>query len=158
MAPQNEQQDKTSPPDAPEEKDEKDEHQPSLPKRVAEAFTLGLSLLIVGGLALYLALQARRPTSDFVEVRSRVMWEDAQRKGGRTILPIEIENRGSATLSEVQLRVSFQQDGREQEREVMFDYVAGGSKRTAYLLFKPEIAALKRYSKVEAEASFYQVD
>ena len=155
MTPQNEQEEKPISSNAP---DEKDDYQPSLPKRVAEALTLGLSLLLVGGLAAYLALQGRRPTSDFVDVRSRVMWENAQRKGGRTILPIEVENRGSATLSEVQLRVSFQEDGREQEREVMFPYVAGGSKRTVYLLFKPEIAALKRDAKLEAEPSFYQVD
>ena len=151
------------PEEEPQEQEEaasEQKYEASPQRRVAEAITLALSVLIVGGLALYLALQARLPTAgaEFVTVRAQVKWEQAQRKGGRTILPIEIENASRTTLRQVLLLVTFQEDGKEQEREVAFDYVAAGARRTAYMLFKREVSTLRREAKLEAEPSFYTLD
>jgi uncharacterized protein (TIGR02588 family) len=140
------------------QEDEPQKQQPSLQKRAAEAFTLGWSLLIVGGLTLYLIIQARNPTSDFVHVRTQFLWREAQRKGESTILPVEVENTGRVALRLLQVRVSFVQGGQEQERDLDFDYVAGGSKRRAYLVFEPKAEDLRRFAKLKAEPLFYTVE
>lgn len=141
-----------------EQQDGKEQYQASQQRRIVEAITFGLSLLIVGGLALYLALQSRAPSPEFVSVRAHVKWEQAQRKGESTILPIQIENASQVSLRQVQVLVTFQEDGGEQEREVSFDYVAAGARRTVYMLFRREVAALRSEAKVEAEPSFYTLD
>ena len=126
---------------------------PSAARSIAEWTTLGFSVLIVGGLAAYLGWDAMQPRSNVVKIESRIDWKQVQQRDRKWVLPIEIHNADRQNLSEVHLQVTWQENKKEQSRDVSFDYVAQGSWQRVYLWFGSDPRGLK----VRAEPSFYLV-
>jgi uncharacterized protein (TIGR02588 family) len=122
---------------------------------VAEWISLGVSALLLLGLAGYLLFQASQPRAPYITVEARPMLSDVRQEAGRYILPVAITNQGRRTLRELQVEVSYQSaGGRRETREVQIDYLGQQSRQEVYLYFDRD----PRELQVQCAPLYYRLD
>jgi uncharacterized protein (TIGR02588 family) len=123
-------------------------------RKAAEWVTLGCSSLLILVLAGFLLWSALQPHPPFVPATARPLWELVEQKDKKYFLPIQIQNRGRQTLRELNIEVSFQQDGKAESRDVLVDYLGEGSRQTIFVVFDADPKTLN----VKAAPTFYRLD
>jgi uncharacterized protein (TIGR02588 family) len=105
-------------------------------RKLAEWVTMGLSVLVVAGVAGVLGYQATREKHAFVPAEMTPLLEEVREVNGQYILPLEVKNRGRRTLHGFKARVtSHPAQGPPEEREFEIDYLGEGATQKTYLYF-----------------------
>jgi uncharacterized protein (TIGR02588 family) len=125
-------------------------------RKLAEWLTLGLSIVLVLGVAAFLLYSALQDHPRFVPLGVRVLTEAAREgAGGQFIVPVEVRNLGRRSLKAITIRFTHASaDGTEESGDFIIDHLGEGATHQAYLfLDQPPTAA-----KPEAEVSDYQLE
>ena len=105
-------------------------------RKLAEWVTMGVSLLVVAGVAGVLGYQATREKHAFVPAEMTPLLEEVREVKGQYILPIEVTNRGGRTLQGFKARVtSHPAQGPAEDRDFEIDYLGEGATQKIYLYF-----------------------
>jgi uncharacterized protein (TIGR02588 family) len=124
-------------------------------RKVAEWVTMGVSLVLVLGVAGFLVYEGMNGDGVFVEADVKVLVEQAVERGGKYVVPIRVENRARRTLKDFQVRVTYRSAGGEKESEdVVIDYVGEREGATVYVY----IDRHPRGAGVEARATGYRLE
>ena len=124
-------------------------------RTVAEWFSLGVSALLILGLAGYLVFQGLQLQPPYVPVEARPLLDQARPEGERFILPIEVVNRGDRTLRDLTLEIrSLDRDGKEQSRELQIDYLGERSSQKAFVYLERDPAT----AQVEVAPQLYLLE
>ena len=123
-------------------------------RKLAEWVTLGVSSATILGLMTYLVLDLTEPDSPYVELVATPMHAEARRVGERFVLPIDIANRGSRTVSHASFSVAVAgiDSGRNETIEV--DYLARESTQRVYKFVDRDPAS----AKVTVTPVYYRLD
>lgn len=120
----------------------------------AEWITLTVSAALIALLAGFLAFNASRAESDYVETRVEV-GQAAKRMGDAFVLPVEVRNLGNRTLRSLTIEVTLGPAGPKQEkREIELDYLGEGETEKLFLYLDRDPAG----SKVEGRPLHYLLD
>lgn len=107
------------------------------PKPLAETIVGILSAVLVAAFLIFLSFEAI--TGDNSPPDLTASPESAQRLGDKTLLSVQVVNRGERAAAGVTVRA---ETGRGPGREISFDYVAAGSVQTGAFLFdSPDVTA-----------------
>ncbi len=99
-------------------------------RKFAEWVTMGVSVLVVAGVAGVLGYQAMREKHAFVPIELTPLPDQVREVNGQSILPLEVKNRGGRTLQGFKARVtSHPAQGPAEEREFEIDYLGEGAPR-----------------------------
>lgn len=125
-------------------------------RKLAEWVTMGVSAVLVLGVAGCLLYQALRTEPPFVPARVRVLSDQARESDGRYIVPVEVSNGGVRTLKEIKVKVTYRpaQGGGEETGDFVIDYLGGRATQKVYLYFEKH----PRELKVEASPFQYQLE
>ena len=125
-------------------------------RKLAEWLTLGLSVVLVLGVAAFLLYSALQDHPPFVPLEVRVRPELARQTGdGQFVVPVEVRNLGRRSLKAITIHFSHASaDGTTESGDFLIDHLGEGATHEAYLLLdQPPTAA-----KPEAKASDYQLE
>lgn len=100
----------------------------SPPRKFAEWVSLSISVLLILGLTGYLINEALQSNDNLVLVTVRVLTAQSGRAGEQYVLPVEVTNRGSHTLRDLQVEVTAHAKDSSaseepQKREITIDYL-----------------------------------
>jgi uncharacterized protein (TIGR02588 family) len=124
-------------------------------RRLAEWVTLGVSAVLVAGVAGFLLYGALQEQPPFVPVDVRVLTELAREDGGRYIVPVELRNRGRRTVKDLQVRVRYESAGGGKESgDFTVDYLGDRATQKVYLYFDRH----PRDLRVDATPFAYQLE
>ena len=106
-------------------------------RKVAEWVTLCASILLIASVAGYLVYDLLRPQRPTVPVEVRVLTDQARAEGDLYVVPMEVHNRGSRTLSDLKVLVNWQSrgGGETKRQDVTIQYLGEGASTKAYLYF-----------------------
>ena len=122
-------------------------------RKLAEWVTLGVSSATILGLMTYLVLDLTEPDSPYVELVATPMHAEAQRVSERFVLPIDIANRGSRTVSHASFSVAVAGSERGNET-VEVEYLARESTQRVYKFVDRDPAS----AKVMVTPVYYRLD
>jgi uncharacterized protein (TIGR02588 family) len=123
-------------------------------RKLAEWVTLGLSALLLTGIAAFLLREALRPQTPFVPVAVRPLWGLVERHEKKYFVPFEVKNQGRHTLRELNIEVTFVQDGKSESRDMLIDYLGKGSQQTLFMVFDADPKKLQ----IKAAPTVYRLD
>lgn len=124
-------------------------------RKLAEWVTLGVSVVLVVGVAGFLLYGALQEQSPFVPVEVRLLTELAREENGRYIVPVELRNRGRRTVKDLTVRVRYESSGGVEEAgDFTVDYLGDRATQKVYLYFDRHPRALR----VEAAPFAYQLE
>lgn len=124
-------------------------------RKIAEWVTLGVSLLLVLGVAAYLCYRALRETPRIVPLEVRVLAERSQKLADRHVVPVEVKNHGHRTLKNVKVKVVQRQPGVAGEAtQLSIDFLGEGGVQMVYVY----VQAHPRDLPVEAVPVSYELE
>lgn len=125
-------------------------------RKLAEWLTLGLSIVLVLGVATFLLYSALQDHPPFVPLEVRVRTDAARETDdGQFVVPVEVRNLGRRSLKSITIHFTHASaDGSTESGDFLIDHLGEGATHEAYLLLDqpPSVA------KPEAEASDYQLE
>jgi uncharacterized protein (TIGR02588 family) len=108
-------------------------HGRSTGRTVAEWVSLGLSALLILGLAGFLLFEATRPSSPHVFPVIQPLPDNSRSDGSLHTLPVEVRNTGSKTLRDLRLVLSYKgAGGNTEESDLEIGYLGESSSTTVY--------------------------
>ena len=129
-------------------------------RKLAEWVTLSASIILVAAVAVFLIYQSTRPQTQAVPVEVRVKVEQAKLEAGRYIVPIEVHNRGTQTVSNLKIQVRPSPAGEARDagdaggqNDLLIDYLPANLSQTLYLYFDRD----PRQLKIEAQPVAYEL-
>lgn len=105
-------------------------------RKLAEWVTLGVSILLVLGVAGYLAYHAISADDPYVPVRVTPALDQARDLSGgqQFVLPVRIQNFGSRTIKDFQAELRWRSpSGREETRQFKIDYLGEHSAQEQFI-------------------------
>lgn len=124
--------------------DPADDEREYLGRKVAEWVTLGLSVVIVTGLAGYILYQALREDAPYIPAEVRPLMDQVGREGGKYFLPVEVHNRGRRTLRDFRAELTYRTtDGKQETRDIKIDFLAERARETRYFYFDQDPRGLQ---------------
>jgi len=114
-------------------------------RKLAEWITLGASIVIVLAVAGYLFVEAIREHPPVVPFEMRVLTAEARATADGFVVPLVVTNRGEQTVKELNIRVTTNAGGGDQEdtRDITIDYLGEKASERVYLIFGRDPAALQ---------------
>lgn len=123
-------------------------------RTVAEWISLGISILLILGMAAYLVYQGLQPHPPYLPIAVRPLWSQMEHGGGRYLLPLEVKNQGRRTARQLVVEVeSTGPEGKPEKREITVDYLGERSTQKVYLSFDRD----PRQAQLKAAPSYYQL-
>jgi uncharacterized protein (TIGR02588 family) len=93
-------------------------------RKLAEWVSLGISAVLILGLAGFLLVEAFRANEPFVPVEVQAKADETRQLNGRFILPVQITNHGEQTLRDLKIELSFTSpDGEPDKTDLLIDYL-----------------------------------
>ncbi len=127
----------------------------SVPRRLAEWISLGVSVVLILATASYLVVQGLRGQSAFVPVTVTVLKNEVSTRESQFILPIEVSNQGEQTIRAFTGEVSIPLTENETEsHEFTIDYLGVRAREKVYVYFDQD----PRGRDVKAKPLTYQVE
>ncbi len=127
----------------------------SLPRRLAEWISLGVSVVLLVATASYLVVQGLRGQSAFVPVTVTVLENEAATVASQYILPIEVHNLGQQTIRAFTGEISIPlSDDETESHEFTIDYLGVRAREKVYVYFDHD----PRCRDVRAKPLTYQVE
>ena len=124
-------------------------------RKPAEWVTMGLSVVLVLGVAGFLVYEGMNQDSLFVGAEVKVLAEQAVERRGKFVVPVRVENPARRTLKDFKIRVTYQAAGGGPETEdVVIDYVGERASVTVYVYLDRD----PRAARVEARAVGYRLE
>ena len=124
------------------------------PRRMAEWLSFGLSLALILVLVAHLVVRWLDPSTRVIEASVTPLIDQVARQGSRFVLPVEVQNHGARAVRDLQIRIRYELDGREESMELLFDYVGQTSLQVVYAYFRQDPRGLS----IRAEPISYRVD
>ena len=116
--------------------DDKSRPRRSTGRRVAEWVSLGVSLVLICGIAGLLVWEGVRRDSPLLPCDAVPQLDRAAKAGDRFVLPILVTNRGRQTMRDLKVQLEFRgEGGKNEEREFVLDYLGERSEQTIYAYF-----------------------
>jgi uncharacterized protein (TIGR02588 family) len=129
--------------------------QRSGPRKLAEWVSLGISLVLILGLAGCLLYEALQPHPPYVPVQVKPLLAEVREEDNRYILPIQVANRGERTLRDLTIEVEYRsEDGKSETRDIIIDYLGERSGQKVYTYFDRH----PRYLRLRARPTSYRLD
>jgi uncharacterized protein (TIGR02588 family) len=125
---------------------------PRVRSKLAEWLVLGISLVLLLSVVVFLMRRALQRSDPFIRVETRFLMSEARKVGDQYILPVEVHNPGSRTISQLKIRVSAGDP--DEAREIEIKYLAENSTTRLYLPFQSEPARMG----VQAKPLYYRTD
>ncbi len=101
---------------------------------LAEWVSLGVSVLLIAGIAGYLLYQALLQQHRIVPVLATARVGSSGRSGERYVLPVELRNPSSRTLKDLKVEVSYTPpQGERETRDLEVAYLGEKSTQTLYV-------------------------
>lgn len=116
------------------------EDEPPHPTTVWEWMTLAgsiLVVLIIAGALVWHAVTSSRPghTDAQMRITAEIVTKDVRSEGSRYLIPVQVRNTGNVALQTVTVRVTLiGKDGKPDERELDFDFLAEGATEEAMVV------------------------
>ncbi len=127
----------------------------SVPRRLAEWISLGVSGVLLLATASYLVVQGLRGQSAFVPVSVKILENEVAASEAQYILPIEVHNLGEQTIRAFTGEISITLTENETEaHEFALDYLGVGARERVYVYFEQD----PRGRDVKAKPLTYQVE
>ena len=137
---------------------DQDKKQRPAGRKLAEWVTLGVSVVLVLGVAGHLLREALEDRPPYIPVTVRVLTEEAGDTGGTFVLPLEVANRGGRTITSLTVRVTTRPaDGgaaEPTEIDLTIDYLGEGASERVYVVLDRH----PRELRVEARTVSYQLE
>ena len=123
-------------------------------RRIAEWLSFGLSLALILLLVVHLVGRALEPSPTVIDARVTPLFEQAAPRGSRFVLPVEVENRSPRAVRDLQIRIHYELDGRQESMELVLDYVGQTSLQVVYAYFRQDPRGLS----LRVEPMSYRLD
>ena len=124
--------------------------------KVAEWVTFVTCLLLVAGVASFLAYEATREHSPFVPVGLKPLIDRVHTRDARYYLPVEVTNQGRRTLQRLKVAVTYRSpDGRKESRDFEIDYLGERETQKVYVAFEDDPRGL---AELKAIPLVYRLD
>ncbi len=108
----------------------------SIPRRLAEWVSLGVSIALILATATYLVVQGLRGQSVFVPVTVKVLENEIAEAGSQHILPIEVHNLGQQTVRALTGEVTIAlTENQTEAHEFTIDYLGVRGREKVYVYF-----------------------
>lgn len=125
--------------------------------KVAERFTLALSVLLLVSLFGYLGKKALSPSSNFLDIKASLDWDNAEFGGKQLIVPLHVTNVGTRGIRHLKLQVS--ETGRNYvEREINVEYLSHGTTQIFYLPFDLSSRRARLQREPRIRTLYYSLD
>ena len=122
---------------------------------LAEWVSLGISLLLILGVAGFLLYEALQPSPPYVPAQARALVEETRPQDDRYIMPVEVHNGGERTLREIKIELEYTSpDGKRETRDATLDYLGERSRDRVYFYFDDDPRGLH----VQAKPVTYRVE
>lgn len=105
--------------------------------QIAEMATLAVSLILIAAVVVFLIREMLQKPDQFNEVRVMPLIEKTVKRGSLFVLPVEIENLGQMTLSNVAIRAEAQAPG-ETPHDFSLDYLGAKAKETVFVFLESD--------------------
>lgn len=140
--------------DREQEDHQQEQEQGSGGRKVAEWITMGLSILIVLGVAAYLTWMAVGSDTPFARVEATVLLDQTRQEGDQYIVPVEVRNHGRRTVHALRGAVTWGPGDAGHQREFRIDYLGENGSQRLYFIFEQPPQSLG----LRAAAWQYQLD
>lgn len=128
---------------------------PSRGRLLAEWVSLGISLVLILGVAGYLLYEALNQKTRLVVAEVTPRLEQTRHERSLYVVPIEVRNPGTHTLRNLKIEVTYTgSDGKEESRELEIDYLGEKSTQTLYVHLEEE----PRAARLAAAPQSYRVE
>ncbi|HXH32670.1 MAG TPA: hypothetical protein VNJ01_17865 [Bacteriovoracaceae bacterium] len=109
-------------------------------KKTAELVSFFLSSLIILGLFIYLGMDyVKNEDSPYLKIEIKVMRDQIRQTGEGHVIPVVILNRGDKTPTRATFRVTFSQNGAQEEVSSFYvEYLPKKKSKTVYLYRKSD--------------------
>ena len=106
----------------------------SATRTLAEWVSLGVSCLLIVGLAGFLVYEMARGNDPYNLARTAVRANAARQVEAVFILPVDVENTGRRTLRDLEVELTYTPPGKQQPERATktIDYLGEGSTQTLY--------------------------
>ena len=128
--------------------------QQSPARKLAEWVTMGISMLLILGLAGYLVFQGFQPAPPYIPAEVRALMQQVRQDGERYILPVEVANRGNRTLRDLKVEVTYLGPEGKETQDFLIDYLGERSQQNLFFYFDRHPAELQ----VETQPVSYRLD
>jgi uncharacterized protein (TIGR02588 family) len=124
----------------------------------AEWLSLGISLVILLGIAGFLLYSGMRANGPYLPCEAEVLIDSTSRQGERYVVPLRISNTSDRSMRFVRVVVTYP-DGHRTEpvtRDIDVDYLAEKSEQTIYLYFDTDPRSMS--GAITAKPQHYLLD
>ena len=126
----------------------------SAKRKLAEWVSLGVSIVLIAGIAGMLLFEALRANSPFIPAEAVLQLDQVRQQNGRYILPIEVKNEGHHTLRDVRIEIAYDVAGEQLRQDFTIDYLGEQSQQTIYVYLDHDPSGLR----VEAKPVQYRLE
>src|SRR5688572_24234723 len=106
---------------------------------VAEWVTMGISAVIILGVAGFLVWKGLNEESVFVPAEVKVRLDQAVERGGKFVVPVAVENLGRRTLKDFKVRLSYKAvsgSGERESEDLVVDFLGERATEVLYVYFE----------------------
>jgi uncharacterized protein (TIGR02588 family) len=132
-------------------------------RNVAEATTLGVSVVIILGIAGALVYRAFHSHDPYLVIEAHALAGEARRAGDRWVVPVEVRNAGDRTATRVTIAVTVEGESAAassgtadatESYDAHVEYLGGRSRRRVYVY----LDRAPGRAPIEARVVHYSVD
>ena len=128
----------------------------SVHRTLAEWVSLGVSCLLIVGLAGFLVYETARGDDPYNLARTAARTDEARQVEAVFILPVDVENKGRRTLRDLEVELTYTPPGKQQPERATktIDYLGEGSTQTLYFYLDHD----PRQTSVHVRPLHYRLD
>lgn len=128
----------------------------SVSRTLAEWVSLGVSCLLIVGLAGFLVYEIVKGNDPYNLAKTSARTDEARQVEAVFILPVEVENTGRRTLRDLDVELTYAPPGKQQPEQATktIDYLGEGSTQTLYFYLDHD----PRQMAVHVRPLHYRVD
>jgi uncharacterized protein (TIGR02588 family) len=126
----------------------------SAKRKLAEWISLGVSVLLILGIATSLLVEALRGGWEYVPAEAVPQLERVVAQNGRYVLPIVVKNDGRHTMRDVRIEIEYEVSGEPHKQDFTIDYLGERSEQTIYIYLDHD----PRRLRIEARPVQYRLE